>query len=215
LAAGSVAGVAGDTLLGGGGVDAVATSTATTSVLDSVIASGATDSLTSVGTELASSSAATTIGEATDALVGGTGELLSSVGDAVATAVVASGTDLAINGMVGFGVWTAFTKWLVSGGAVAVAVEIFFAIVAIAVATKGSSKSEVESEMIKANTEEYNDKVVSSPSISSILAIEEIATGESPEFNTDTTTAKKTTNFVSEEHNSIDNNTEDGNDKYY
>ncbi|OEU06173.1 hypothetical protein FRACYDRAFT_256002 [Fragilariopsis cylindrus CCMP1102] len=104
----------------------------------------ATTTVASTATAVASGTVARTTTAAAGSVLGRT---LTTAGDAIATAVVATGTDLAINGLVGFGLWTAFTKWLVSGGVVAIVIEIFFAIAAIVVATRGgkSTDSEVQS----------------------------------------------------------------------
>ncbi|VEU43435.1 unnamed protein product, partial [Pseudo-nitzschia multistriata] len=112
----------------------------------SELAGAAADALVSAGDALASSSSAA-LGEATDALLTGTGEMLASAGDAVATAAVGVATDAAVNGLVGFGVWTAVKNWLLSGGVAVVAVEVFFAVATIVVTARAArTNSEVEEE---------------------------------------------------------------------
>jgi hypothetical protein len=112
------------------GSAAVTAADAAASLGGAVEFGGVTDALVAAG------------GEAADAILGTSGELLATAGDVV----VGVGTDIAVNGLVGFGSWMVIKKWLLSGGVAAVAVEVVFALATIAIATKAVGGAEEESE---------------------------------------------------------------------
>ena len=129
--------------------------------------------------------------------MGGTGELLSSAGDAIATAVVAGSTDLAIDGLAGFGLWTMFSKWLLSGGAIAVAVEVFFAIATIAIA-RGIIKTDiVEPEKSDILHEHINTVSLDTSQLNSI-ATEQIPIAQEENVSTELASKSFKTNDLSD-----------------
>jgi hypothetical protein len=142
----ALVGVATDTALDGVSLDALANgaSTTTAAAVDAASGSGFGDALVGAGNELFGD-AATMAG---DAIVDG----VTSIGGAVVDAAVGVATDAAIGSGTLWGVWDGLHRilptWLLSGGAVAIAGEVGFAIFAFYVASSSFSGTDEGQETV-------------------------------------------------------------------